>query len=121
MLAFKTSYRQGNTNYEKYYPTISLYDDTTGMPFAFMDCLKVGGYRTPASTAIIAKYCGKVDARSALMIGSGRSGVNTLPYLLTAMPQARNIAPVRHPSGRDRPEHRNLQKIFPGSRGRTGG
>ncbi|MBF2712937.1 ornithine cyclodeaminase [Agrobacterium vitis] len=100
MLAFKTSYRQGNTNYEKYYPTISLYDDTTGMPFAFMDCLKVGGYRTPASTAIIAKYCGKVDARSALMIGSGRSGVNTLPYLLTAMPQLETLRLFgTHPEG----------------------
>jgi ornithine cyclodeaminase len=100
MLAFKTSYRQGNTNYEKYYPTISLYDDTTGMPFAFMDCLKVGGHRTPASTAIIAKYCGKEDARSALMIGSGRSGVNTLPYLLTAMPQLETLRLFgTHPEG----------------------
>ncbi|MCF1479579.1 ornithine cyclodeaminase [Agrobacterium vitis] len=100
MLAFKTSYRQGNTNYEKYYPTISLYDDTTGMPFAFMDGLKVGGYRTPASTAIIAKYCGKDGARSALMIGSGRSGVNTLPYLLTAMPQLETLRLFgTHPEG----------------------
>ncbi|NKJ39812.1 ornithine cyclodeaminase [Rhizobium sp. SG570] len=100
MLAFKTSYRQGNTNYEKYFPTISLYDDTTGMPFAFMDCLKVGGHRTPASTAIIAKYCGKEDARSALMIGSGRSGVNTLPYLLTAMPKLETLRLFgTHPEG----------------------
>ncbi|MES4992391.1 ornithine cyclodeaminase [Phyllobacterium sp. 22229] len=99
-LGFKTSYRQGSDNADKYYTTISLYDDTTGLPFALMDCLKVGGYRTPATTAVIAKYCARDDARSALMIGTGAQGVNTLAYLLTALP---NLETLRlfgtHPDG----------------------
>ncbi|MCJ2131713.1 ornithine cyclodeaminase [Methylobacterium sp. E-045] len=99
-LGFKTSYRQGSDSAEKYYTTISLYDDTTGLPFAFMDCHRVGGTRTPATTAIIAKHCAKADARSALMIGTGAQGLNTLPYLLTAMPQLQTLRFFgTHPEG----------------------
>nr|WP_143524054.1 ornithine cyclodeaminase [Xaviernesmea rhizosphaerae] len=99
-VGFKTSYRQGSESAEKYYTTISLYDDTTGLPFAFMDCHRVGGSRTPATTAIIAKHCAKQDARSALMIGTGAQGVNTLPYLLTALPNLETLRLFRtHPDG----------------------
>lgn len=86
-LGFKTSYRQGSDNREKYYTVISLYDDTTGLPFALMDCDRVGASRTPATTALIAEACAKPDARSALMIGTGVQGHNTLPYLLTVLPK----------------------------------
>lgn len=86
-VGFKTSYRQGNDNREKYYTVISLYDDTTGMPFALMDCDRVGASRTPATTALIAQQCAPENARTALMIGTGVQGHNTLPYLLTVLPE----------------------------------
>lgn len=73
-LGFKTSYRQGSTSAEKYYTTISLYNDTTGLPFALMDCQRVGAARTPATTAITAKYAAREGATSALMIGTGIQG-----------------------------------------------
>ncbi|MFS8055355.1 ornithine cyclodeaminase [Rhizobium sp. BR 317] len=99
-VGFKTSYRQGSESAEKYYTTISLYDDTTGLPFAFMDCHRVGGSRTPATTAIIAKHCAKENARSALMIGTGAQGINTLPYLLTALPRLETLRLFgTHPDG----------------------
>lgn len=99
-LGFKTSYRQGSQNADKYYTTISLYDDTTGLPFAFMDCHRVGGYRTPATTAIIAKHCAKENAESALMVGTGAQGINTLSYLLTAIPTLKTLRLFgTHPDG----------------------
>lgn len=99
-LGFKTSYRQGSDRADKYYTTISLYDDTTGMPFALMDCHRVGGSRTPATTAIIAKYCAIENPQSALMVGTGAQGINTLPYLLTALPSLKNLRLFgTHPDG----------------------
>lgn len=99
-LGFKTSYRQGNDNANKYYTTISLYDDTTGMPYALMDCHRVGASRTPATTAIIAKYCAIENPQSALMIGTGAQGINTLPYLLTALPSLKYLRLFgTHPDG----------------------
>lgn len=100
MVGFKTLYRQGGDRPDKYYPAISLFDDTTGMPFVFMDCFRVGGTRTPATTAIIAEICAKDGARSALMIGTGGENVNTLPYLLTTMPQLETLRLFgTHPDG----------------------
>lgn len=99
-LGFKTSYRQGNDSAEKYYTTISLYDDTTGLPFALMDCQRIGGSRTPATTAIIAKYCAKENPQSVLMVGTGAQGVNTLAYLLTALPSLETFRLYgTHPDG----------------------
>ena len=99
-VGFKTSYRQGSQNADKYYTTISLYDDTTGLPFALMDCHRVGGYRTPATTAIIAKYCAKENAESVLMIGTGAQGINTIPYLLTTIPSLKKFKLFgTHPDG----------------------
>ncbi|MBU3062514.1 ornithine cyclodeaminase [Nocardia sp. NEAU-G5] len=99
-LGFKTSYRQGSQTNEKYYTTISLYDDSTGRPFALMDCQRVGASRTPATTALIARACAKPGAKSALMIGTGVQGVNTLPYLLTALPELERLRLFgTHPDG----------------------
>lgn len=99
-LGFKTSYRHGSESADKYYTTISLYDDTTGLPFAFMDCHRVGGSRTPATTAIIAKYCATESASSALVIGTGAQGINTLPYLLTVRPELETVRLFgTHPDG----------------------
>ncbi|MBB5915877.1 ornithine cyclodeaminase [Nocardia transvalensis] len=99
-VGFKTSYRQGNDSAEKYYTTIGLYDDATGLPFAYMDCQRVGASRTPATTALIAKYCARPDATSALMIGTGVQGRNTLPYLLSVLPGLRELRLFgTHPDG----------------------
>ncbi|MFC9896025.1 ornithine cyclodeaminase [Nocardia sp. NPDC127579] len=99
-VGFKTSYRQGGDSAEKYYTTISLYDDVTGLPFAFMDCQRVGAARTPATTALTARYCARPGARSALMIGTGVQGRNTLPYLLTALPGLERLRLFgTHPDG----------------------
>jgi ornithine cyclodeaminase/alanine dehydrogenase-like protein (mu-crystallin family) len=99
-VGFKTSYRQGSDNREKYYTVISLYDDTTGLPFALMDCDRVGASRTPATTALVAEACAKPAAGSALMIGTGVQGHNTLPYLLTVLPQLdRLMLYGTHPDG----------------------
>lgn len=99
-LGFKTSYRQGSESAEKYYTTISLYDDATGLPFAWMDCQRVGASRTPATTALIARSCARPNAQSALMIGTGVQGVNTLPYLLTALPNLQRLQLFgTHPDG----------------------
>jgi ornithine cyclodeaminase len=99
-VGFKTSYRQGSDNREKYYTVISLYDDTTGLPFALMDCDRVGASRTPATTALIAEVCATPDARSVLMIGTGVQGHNTLPYLLTVLPKLdRLMLYGTHPDG----------------------
>lgn len=85
-LGFKTSYRQGSDNREKYYTTLSLYDEQTGRPYAMMDGDTIGSCRTPATTALIAQACARPDARSVLMIGTGVQGLNTLPYLATLLP-----------------------------------
>ncbi|WP_116137773.1 ornithine cyclodeaminase [Trinickia diaoshuihuensis] len=99
-LGFKTSYRQGTESADKYYTTISLYDDITGLPFAFMDCHRIGASRTPATTAVIAKHCAKDDPRSALMIGTGAQGLNTLPYLVSALPSLEKLQLFgTHPDG----------------------
>ena len=120
-VGFKTSYRQGSDNREKYYTVISLYDDSTGLPFALMDCDRVGASRTPATTALIAEACAKPDARSALMIGTGVQGHNTLPYLLTVLPKLdRLMLYGTHPDGinstlevfRRHFPHREIELVF---------
>ncbi|MFI9510994.1 ornithine cyclodeaminase [Nocardia sp. NPDC052566] len=99
-VGFKTSYRQGSASAEKYYTTISLYDDATGLPFAFMDCQRIGAARTPATTAITAKHCAGPGATSVLMLGTGVQGRNTLPYLLTALPGLERLRLFgTHPDG----------------------
>ena len=85
-LGFKTSYRQGSDTRDKYYTILSLYDDTTGLPYAMLDGDTVGSCRTPATTALIAQACARPDARSVLMIGTGVQGLNTLPYLASLLP-----------------------------------
>lgn len=99
-LGFKTSYRQGNDHRGKYYTVLSLYDDTTGLPVALLDCDRVGASRTPATTALIAQECAKSDASSALMIGTGVQGHLTLPYLLTVLPGLERLMLFgTHPDG----------------------
>lgn len=99
-LGFKTSYRQGTDSAAKYYTVISLYDDTTGLPVALMDCHRVGASRTPATTALIAQACAMPGARSVLMIGTGAQGHLTLPYMLTVLPGLERLMLFgTHPDG----------------------
>ncbi|MGJ8516295.1 Alanine dehydrogenase [Carnimonas sp. LMG 33810] len=86
-VGFKTSYRQGNDSAEKYYTTLTLYDDARGLPFALMDGHRIGSLRTPATSAIIAKHCAHSKARSVLMVGTGAQGLHTLPYIIDVLPQ----------------------------------
>lgn len=99
-VGFKTSYRRGSTHRENYYTAITLYDDTTGSPFAMLDCHRVGATRTPATTALLARSCAAPHARSALMVGTGAQGVLTLPYVLTALPYLEDVSLFgTHPEG----------------------
>jgi ornithine cyclodeaminase len=100
MAAFKTSYRQGNDSRDKYYTTITLYDDASGSPFALLDGWQVGATRTPSTTALIARECAAPGARSVLMVGTGAQGLLTLPYLLTVLPDLTSVSLFgTHPQG----------------------
>lgn len=100
LVGYKTSYRQGSDNPDKYYTTISLYDDESGMPYALMDCQKIGASRTPATTALIARECARDNVKSATVFGTGIQAVNTLPYLLTALPSLEQLRlHGTHPGG----------------------
>ena len=114
-VGFKTSNRQGTDNRDKYYTAISLYDDTTGTPFALMDCDRVGASRTPATTVLIAEACARPGARTVLMIGTGVQGLNTLPYLTTLLPDLDRLMLFARPrTGSPRPTRCS------GGRARTG-
>jgi ornithine cyclodeaminase/alanine dehydrogenase-like protein (mu-crystallin family) len=93
-VAFKTSYKF-NANEElslqKYYTSLQLYDDVTGLPIALMDCSLVGALRTPAASALLARSCARSDAQTALVVGSGVQGQNALPFLVAALPQLQRL------------------------------
>ncbi|MFI5782769.1 ornithine cyclodeaminase family protein [Nocardia sp. NPDC051570] len=90
VVAMKTSYKfdpSHDRSTKRYYTTITLYDDATGMPIAMMDCARVGAVRTPAASALLVRETMRADARSVLLIGTGTQGRNALPHLLAANPQ----------------------------------
>ncbi|MFF0489983.1 ornithine cyclodeaminase family protein [Nocardia sp. NPDC004068] len=90
VVAMKTSYKfdpSHDRSTKRYFTTITLYDDTTGVPIAMMDCARVGALRTPAASALLVRETARGDARSVLLIGTGTQGRNALPYLLAANPQ----------------------------------
>lgn len=104
-VAFKTSYKfgpEGDKADERYYTTLTLYDDRLGMPIALMDCSLVGSLRTPAASALIARACARRDAFTALVVGSGVQGRMALPFLAQAMPNLqRLIVHGHHAAGID--------------------
>ena len=73
-VGFKTSYKHDpdhDRNAQKYYTTLLLFDDATGLPIALMDGALVGALRTPAVSALIASSApkaGQIRARSATPI-----------------------------------------------------
>lgn len=104
-VAIKTSYKYdpaGNRAGQRYYTTLTLYDDTTGLPIAMLDCARVGSLRTPAVSALLARHCAPPDSRTALLIGTGTQGRQALPFLLETMPDLdRLILSGSHPDGID--------------------
>ncbi len=103
VVAMKTSYTfdPGPDRGGKRYTTmIMLYDDTTGAPIALLDGSRVGGLRTPAVSALLARETMRSDARSVLLIGTGTQGQGALPHLLAANPQLdRLMLYGTHPDG----------------------
>ena len=113
LVGYKTSYRHGSDNPDKYYTTISLYDDESGMPYALMDCQKVGASRTPATTALIARECARADAKTVTVFGTGIQSVNTLSYLVTAVPSLEKLQlHGTHPGGLEK-SRKSLNHWFP--------
>ncbi|GAA1930214.1 hypothetical protein GCM10009753_75080 [Streptantibioticus ferralitis] len=89
VVAIKTSYKHGldkGRGEQHYYTSLTLYDDTTGLPIAMMDCARIGSLRTPAVSALLARECAAPGARAALVIGTGTQGRLALPFLLTTLP-----------------------------------
>lgn len=103
VVAIKTSYKHGlhkSRDEQHYYTTLTLYDDTTGLPVAMMDCGRIGSLRTPAVSALLARECAAPDSRSALVIGTGTQGRLALPFLLTTLPDLdRLMVYGTHPDG----------------------
>lgn len=103
VVAIKTSYKHDpahDRGSQHYYTTLTLYDDTTGLPIALMDCARVGSLRTPAVTALIAGACADPDSRTALVIGTGTQGREALPFLLETLPGLdRLLLHGTHPEG----------------------
>lgn len=103
VVAMKTSYKfdpSHDRSTKRYYTTITLYDDTTGMPIAMMDCARVGALRTPAVSSLLVRETLRPGARSVLLIGTGTQGRNALPHLLAANPQLDKLMLYgTHPEG----------------------
>ncbi|MBN3816451.1 ornithine cyclodeaminase family protein [Paraburkholderia sp. Se-20369] len=92
-VGFKTSYKhdpEHNRELQKYYTTLLLFDDVTGMPVALMDGSLVGSLRTPAVSALIARAAAP-HARTALVVGTGTQGRMAAPFLLTALPDVERV------------------------------
>ncbi len=103
VVAVKTSYKrdpQHDRNSQRYYTSLLLYDDETGLPIALMDCGRIGSLRTPAVSALIARECAKPGSRRALVIGTGTQGRLAFPFLLLALPDLEELMLYgTHPDG----------------------
>jgi ornithine cyclodeaminase len=101
-LGFKTSYKHDPAHereQQKYYTTLLLFDDATGLPVALMDASGIGALRTPAVSALIAREAAP-HARVALIVGTGTQGRMAAPFLLSALPGIeRIIVHGRHAQG----------------------
>ena len=103
VVAIKTSYKHDpdqDRGTQHYYTSLLLYDDTTGLPIALMDCGRIGSLRTPAVSALLARHCAPPQASTALLIGTGTQGRHALPFLLETLPGLqRLILSGTHPEG----------------------
>jgi N-[(2S)-2-amino-2-carboxyethyl]-L-glutamate dehydrogenase len=116
VIAIKTSYKYDplhSRNQQRYYTSLLLYDDTTGLPIALMDCGKIGALRTPAVSALMARECAVPDARRVVLIGTGTQGRLALPFLLVTLPDIEQLMLYgSHPDG-IRAVHDKLQQYHP--------
>ncbi|HLT60369.1 MAG TPA: ornithine cyclodeaminase family protein [Microlunatus sp.] len=103
VVAMKTSYAFDpgrGREARRYTTTVLLYDDTTGAPIALLDAARIGGLRTPAASALLAREILRPGARSVLVVGSGTQGRQALPHLLAVNPQLdRLMLYGTHPDG----------------------
>jgi ornithine cyclodeaminase/alanine dehydrogenase-like protein (mu-crystallin family) len=114
-VGFKTSYKydpEHNRALQKYYTTLLLFDDTTGMPVALMDGSLVGSLRTPAVSALIARAAAP-QARTALIVGTGTQGRMAAPFLLAALPDIERVIVHGHYEEGISAVRRNLQRFYP--------
>lgn len=63
-----------------------LNDDTTGIPYAVMDCTWLTAYRTGAATALSAKYLARPDSEIVGIIACGVQGRTNLEALSALFP-----------------------------------
>lgn len=117
VVAVKTSYKHDpahDRTTQRYYTTLTLYDDTTGLPIALMDCGRIGSLRTPAVSALLARHCAPPASRTALLIGTGTQGRQALPFLLETLPDLdRLLLAGSHPDGIEAVRE-NLRHHHPG-------
>lgn len=114
-VGFKTSYKydpQHNRDLQKYYTTLLLFDDTTGMPVALMDGSLVGSLRTPAVSALIARGAAP-RARTALIVGTGTQGRMAAPFLLAALPGIERVIVHGHYDDGILAVRANLKRFYP--------
>jgi ornithine cyclodeaminase/alanine dehydrogenase-like protein (mu-crystallin family) len=116
-VAIKTSYKfdaDHDKATQKYYTSLLLYDDSTGLPIALMDCSLVGALRTPAASALIARACAPAEARTALVVGCGTQGQTALPFLAEAMPQLSRLIIHGHHAEGVAAALANMRRFHPG-------
>ncbi|HEX7932683.1 MAG TPA: ornithine cyclodeaminase family protein [Paraburkholderia sp.] len=114
-VGFKTSYKydpEHNRDLQKYYTTLLLFDDTTGMPVALMDGSLVGSLRTPAVSALIARAAAP-QARTALIVGTGTQGRMAAPFLLAALPGIERVIVHGHYDEGILAVRENLKRFYP--------
>lgn len=114
-VGFKTSYKHDpahSRERQKYYTTLLLFDDETGLPVALMDGSLVGSLRTPAVSALIARACAP-RARSVLVVGTGTQGRTALPLLLCALPDVERLMVHGHYGEGIEAVRRTLKRFYP--------
>jgi ornithine cyclodeaminase/alanine dehydrogenase-like protein (mu-crystallin family) len=114
-VGFKTSYKhdaEHSRERQKYYTTLLLFDDETGLPVALMDGSLVGSLRTPAVSALIARACAP-RARSVLVVGTGTQGRMALPLLLCALPDVERLMVHGHYGDGIDAVRRTLKRFYP--------
>lgn len=114
-VGFKTSYKHDpahSREQQKYYTTLLLFDDETGLPVALMDGSLVGALRTPAVSALIARACAP-RARSVLVVGTGTQGRTALPLLLCALPDVERLMVHGHYGEGIEAVRRMLKRFYP--------
>jgi ornithine cyclodeaminase len=94
--------------------TITLFDDATGRPLAFMDGAWITAARTAAVTALFAREAATPEARVALVIGAGLQGREAIPALLAARPELTELLVLA-------PRQEAVERMISGQRAVLGG